>query len=940
MVEKYDYNGAVKGLVSKADANNFYADKPFAFVSYSHANEDVIQIYPFLKALFEAGYLVVLDTEYAEMNDSWVNGMTKRVYNENCKLMLSFTSKSYMYSRPSLIEQYCRYSSEARKSNNGEVIPCFIVDTAGEDVSYMKNVNQEMINRTQTKNPKERYTLRENSESAECLRNGLKGFYRTDIDNSMVQRIINREYEALQKYENIDEIRRQMLFVLKASEDFKDMAIISDDDALKQVKSCFEKCGITADNEIKEFAKNHFENWGIEYFDYIEDGKAIATMIYHPRKKTFELVSTFMIAEKDGFSSDDIVEFTQTALNTKEEITNPEEKWINREDHKSLRKKYGYFSDYELTPEQDKIHKKSIEKIEKYLGEGDIADGQMGHLIVIQGEAGTGKTVLAQRIFTDVLKKYPDLNCYFAVNHNELISQYKSELKKFGVPANKIDKPSIVLNNIDKVRGGGVKRPDIIFIDEAHLMNTRKSQVYTDKNKNFILADNMVSDMRRSAKIVFIMFDENQILKGEQCWNESLLESIIDESIENGDYAILKRQMRIEAEQEVVDWISTFVKKHRINPIPSEMEYKIQIFDTVTEMYEVIKAYASVEETRYSRMVATFDYRWSPTGSGENKLGPWFVSIEKEGWKLPWNNEHSTRKEYYENKYKLEEDKPWIEQDYSLNEVGSTFSVQGFDMPYVGVILGKSLTYNKDSKKVEVVPELCKDHSVMDAITLNDGEQSVKSTAHRERLIWNAVNILLTRGRKGLFIYAEDENLREALLNAYGKVNIAMLPNEYDDILTNKDMWRMYTRKSYEVKIQTAKVDKEYNVHGKPGIVFNKFEKVEADVTGYDYVVTGVSGEMWPIHESSLKGYNASPSEIKATPSVFTTKENDIVYYAFQIPTDKKFSVILSSGIELQGNVDGVEHGTGDYLVCTDFEAKDYRIVNGSIFDKMYLAKI
>ena len=100
---------------------------------------------------------------------------------------------------------------------------------------------------------------------------------------------------------------------------------------------------------------------------------------------------------------------------------------------------------------------------------------------------------------------------------------------------------------------------------------------------------------------------------------------------------------------------------------------------------------------------------------------------------------------------------------------------------------------------------------------------------------------------------------------------------------------------------------------------------------------------MDPFIQFSLSRYMTMPHWSKRTllsNSVFTTKENDIVYYAFQIPTDKKFSVILSSGIELQGNVDGVEHGTGDYLVCTDFEAKDYRIVNGSIFDKMYLAKI
>lgn len=853
--------------------------------------------------------------------------------------MLTFTSKSYLYSRPSLIEQYCRYSEAARDSNDGKVIPCYVVDTADQDIAYMEKVNIEMIVRTQTKNPKGRYSLRENSESSECLKNGLNGFYRTTGYNPMTQRIVNREYEALQKYELVDEIRRQMRFVLKASGNLEDVVSISGKEAFDKVTKCFEKYGISPDQTIKENSINHFENWGTEFYEYVDAGKTLASMKYVPKKRSFELIRDINGAVKKTLISCDIVELTKKAIDSNEELTNPEERWINTEDQNSLRKKHGYFSDYELTFEQDMIHKKAIEKIDKYLGKVNLPDNELGQLIVIQGEAGTGKTVLAQKIFIDILKQHPNLNCYFVVNHNELISQYKSELKKYDIKEEKVDKPSVVLNAIDKLRGEEKNRPDIIFVDEAHLMNTRKTQQYTDKNKNFIKADNMILDMRRSARIVVIMFDENQILRGEQCWGNGMLESLIDESIEKGNYAILKRQMRIEAEQEVVDWISTFVKKHKINTIPKEIDYTMRIYDSVRKMYNAIKGYASVDETKNSRMVATFDWKWSPSGDGKNKKDPWFVSVEEEKWKLPWNNEHSTRNEYYANKYKQETDKPWIEQEYSLDEVGSTFSVQGFDMPYVGVILGKSLSYDKDTKTVKIVPERCMDHGVTDAVTTTDGEKVIKTTAFRERLIWNAVNILLTRGRKGLFIYAVDKDLREALLNAYGEMNTVDVPEEYEEILLNKNKWSAYTRRSYEVMIQKASEKMIYNVPDKPGYVFNKLELSNIDVTGYSYIVTGLAGEMWPIQESSLVGYEANPDDIKAKPKAFKTRTNDITYYAVQIPVEKEFKVSLANGTVLNGNSYGVEHGTGDYLLCTDFENKDYRIINGYIFDQIYQIK-
>ena len=35
----------------------------------------------------------------------------------------------------------------------------------------------------------------------------------------------------------------------------------------------------------------------------------------------------------------------------------------------------------------------------------------------------------------------------------------------------------------------------------------------------------------------------------------------------------------------------------------------------------------------------------------------------------------------------------WIEQPQTIHEVGSTFTVQGFDLNYVGVIIGPSVKY-------------------------------------------------------------------------------------------------------------------------------------------------------------------------------------------------------------------------------------------------------
>ena len=140
----------------------------------------------------------------------------------------------------------------------------------------------------------------------------------------------------------------------------------------------------------------------------MHDGQMIARMKYNPKERMFQLIQKYddtPIGEK----TQDILELTKCALSTDAVNNNPEEYWISIEDKKSLRNKHGYFSDYELTEEQENIYKRVLANIRKHINICDTYENSMGHLIMIQGDAGTGKTVLAQRIFTDIKKEYPEI---------------------------------------------------------------------------------------------------------------------------------------------------------------------------------------------------------------------------------------------------------------------------------------------------------------------------------------------------------------------------------------------------------------------------------------------------------------------------------------------------------------------------------------------------
>lgn len=95
-------------------------------------------------------------------------------------------------------------------------------------------------------------------------------------------------------------------------------------------------------------------------------------------------------------------------------------------------------------------------------------------------------------------------------------------------------------------------------------------------------------------------------------------------------------------------------------------------------------------------------------------------------------------------------------------EAGSTFTIQGFDLAFAGVILGPSIRYNKTTKKIWFDESKRAWDRMIGNRRLQDGTvMNVTNTISQHEL-----RVLMTRGTKGLYIYACDDDLRDALKTA------------------------------------------------------------------------------------------------------------------------------------------------------------------------------
>ena len=402
---------------------------------------------------------------------------------------------------------------------------------------------------------------------------------------------------------------------------------------------------------------------------------------------------------------------------------------------------------HKLTKEQEKARDLIIHKVSSAL-----TNNETRQLIFIDGEAGTGKTVLNSSTFYELYcqaeENNRNLKCFLLVNHDEQITVYEQIAEKLGLIekyGQVVSKPTTFINNHSKD-----EPVDIAFVDEAHLLLTQGKQSYRGKNQ--------LNDIMDRARVTVVMFDENQILTTEQFWEAQILEQYRNQAKLEENHIVLKKQLRMQADPATMDWIDSFTKERRVKKIPNTFGgYAIKIFANPELLDLEIQRRAQESDSALSRIIATYDWQYSSNHKMEDQVMKyWEVLIGK--WHKPWNRELES--ELSKKEKRDIKGLAWAEQPQTINEVGSTFTIQGFDLNYAGVILGPSVKYRDG--KIIFDPTASKNEKAVRNRTLSDGTKQ----KFGETLIQHEVRVLMTRGVNGMYIYACDPELQAALLEA------------------------------------------------------------------------------------------------------------------------------------------------------------------------------
>lgn len=383
-----------------------------------------------------------------------------------------------------------------------------------------------------------------------------------------------------------------------------------------------------------------------------------------------------------------------------------------------------------LTTEQKKAQKEIADQIKKILKN----QNNNKHLFVIQGGAGTGKTVLISSLLFKILEEKENYKVKVAINNGALIDLYEnmntaSGLNKrgFNFMDNIVDKAQTIINKDDEY--------DIIFVEEGHLLY-KETHMGSIKGEQF-------QKLTKKAKVTILVYDPFQSYHPRQLGGVTNFYELIEGTeIKNITQYDLKTQLRMQCSKESQDWIMALAKGAKLPELKCKKgeakylqnsegtsvaytvkdtnDYEITLFAFAKEFKKYIK-----EKGTYSGIVATYD--WKNDVDTDIKVVEDHINNNKSFFSL--------------GKWCLQSEK-------TSGEIKSIHNVQGFDLEFVGVVLGPSITVEKDN---------------IDFVKNGHGgihEDNIKDVVSHE------LGVLLTRGAKGLVLYATSSKVTKIILDS------------------------------------------------------------------------------------------------------------------------------------------------------------------------------
>jgi uncharacterized protein len=374
--------------------------------------------------------------------------------------------------------------------------------------------------------------------------------------------------------------------------------------------------------------------------------------------------------------------------------------------------------------------------------------------VLVEGGAGTGKTILAIYLFAILYTDIEDFDLNeFSEEEQDFHSLVLRLKNKYPNPKAAIVIPmsgfretiSKVFKNVKNLKASMVIGPaqvsketfDILIVDESHRLRKRvnlgayfgafdKVNIKLGLNKE--TGDELDWVLKQSKKNLFF-YDAGQSIKPSDV--DSIKFQVLKQN-KKTTLVRLQSQLRSRGGNDYVAYISGLLTNKLTKSDKSFIsnDYELLLFDSLDEMISEIKSKDS--KFGLARLVAGFSWKWVSNTEETKHIHDITIGTVK----LRWNGTNSD----------------WVNSTNALNEVGCIHTTQGYDLNYTGVIFGKEISFDKHANEIVI-----KDEHYFD----KNGKQNVRNPEELREFIVNIYKTLLLRAVKGTYIFVCDPDLRE-----------------------------------------------------------------------------------------------------------------------------------------------------------------------------------
>jgi len=381
--------------------------------------------------------------------------------------------------------------------------------------------------------------------------------------------------------------------------------------------------------------------------------------------------------------------------------------------------------------------------------------------IVIQGDPGTGKTIVAIyliKLLMDIASSQPDealdldsmFSDFFQDGYRDVLRGVKLGLvipqQSLRKTVQKVFKKTPGLDPKMVIDPFSLTRPneyDLLIVDEAHRLSLRANQPSAALNNKFKAINEtffgedrpnftQLDWIRSASRHQILLLDAAQSVRPAD-----LSPTTVNEVVSNADARHtlfrLHSQMRVAGGNDYIEFVGKLLNLEAAGQ-PDFGDYDFRIFDNFADMRQAILE--KDQEVGLSRLVAGYAWEW------KSKNDSSAVDISIDGIDLQWNRTAVD----------------WVNSPTAVNEVGSIHTIQGYDLNYAGVIVGNDLgldpesgelVFNRakyfDKKGKENNPKLGRDYTDDELL----------------EYVKNIYRVLLTRGIRGTYVFVTDHELKK-----------------------------------------------------------------------------------------------------------------------------------------------------------------------------------